>query len=133
MNEELNRVEARAESLVEVQTEMLSGLINLRKEHNLSQAAVAERMGVSQPTVAAFEHYDSNPTLSTIRRYALAVGAKLEIAVVDDCVEEQSAAFEEIVAPMKSGAISFTAKATRNSTSRWGAPRTSYGVSIAHV
>ncbi len=48
----------------------------LRKKHHLTQADVAERMGVSQPTVAEFERYDANPTLSAIRRYALAVGAR---------------------------------------------------------
>ncbi|GAA1490492.1 hypothetical protein GCM10009626_32380 [Brachybacterium sacelli] len=42
-------------------------------------------MGVSQPTVAAFEHYDSNPTLATIQRYAMAVDAVLHTRVIDDC------------------------------------------------
>lgn len=31
--------------------------------------------GVTQPTIAAFEHHDNDPRLSTLRRYALAVGA----------------------------------------------------------
>ncbi|MBM7767376.1 helix-turn-helix domain-containing protein [Glutamicibacter nicotianae] len=130
MNEELNRVEARAESLVDVHTDMLSGLVNLRKEHKLSQASVAERMGVSQPTVAAFEHYDSNPTLATIRRYALAVGARLEIAVVDDCVENTESDFEAIVATLKSNTVSFKARGKTGSGSRWGTPKTAYRTSV---
>jgi transcriptional regulator with XRE-family HTH domain len=40
-------------------------------------------MGVTQPSVAAFEREDSNPTLSTIRRYALAVGARISYQVLD--------------------------------------------------
>jgi transcriptional regulator, XRE family len=62
-------------------------LVSLRKEHKLSQQTVAERMGVSQPTVAAFERYDANPTVSSIIRYAMAVDALLDIKVVDDCGE----------------------------------------------
>ena len=44
-------------------------------------------MGVSQPTVAAFERYDANPTVSSIIRYAMAVDALIDIKVVDDCGE----------------------------------------------
>ena len=66
---------------------LLEGLVRLRKEHKLSQQTVAERMGVSQPTVAAFERYDANPTVSSIIRYAMAVNALLDIKVVDDCGE----------------------------------------------
>jgi len=86
MNDDLDRISARADSLVESHQNYLDSLIRLRKKHSLTQEEVAERMGVSQPTVAAFERYDANPTLSSIRRYALAVGARLEHAVVDDCV-----------------------------------------------
>lgn len=66
---------------------VFSSLVRLRKEHKLSQQTVAERMGVSQPTVAAFERYDANPTVSSIIRYAMAVNALLDIKVVDDCGE----------------------------------------------
>lgn len=85
-----------AEDLVESHDQLLSSLIGLRKTHRLTQDAVAERMGVSQPTVAAFERYDANPTLSTIRRYALAVGASIEHRVEDRCckVDDQ---FDSIV------------------------------------
>ncbi|WP_253259637.1 helix-turn-helix transcriptional regulator [Subtercola boreus] len=69
-------------------------LIGLRKKHDLSQETVAGRMGVSQPTVAAFERYDSNPTLSSIRRYALAVGARIRHSVDDDCAEDDLLEFD---------------------------------------
>lgn len=74
-----------AEDLVESHDRLTASLIALRKGHKLTQEAVAERMGVSQPTVAAFERYDANPTLSTVRRYALAVGASIEHIVEDRC------------------------------------------------
>ena len=80
-------LERRAGLLVDARDRLLEGLVGLRKEHKLSQQTVAERMGVSQPTVAAFERYDANPTVSSIIRYAMAVDALLDIKVVDDCGE----------------------------------------------
>lgn len=80
-------LERRADLLVDARDRLLEGLVRLRKEHKLSQQTVAERMGVSQPTVAAFERYDANPTVSSIIRYAMAVNALLDIKVVDDCGE----------------------------------------------
>lgn len=80
-------LEDRADLLVDARDRLLEGLVSLRKEHNLSQQTVAERMGVSQPTVAAFERYDANPTVSSIIRYAMAVDALLDVKVVDDCGE----------------------------------------------
>lgn len=75
----------------------MKSLIALRREHELTQKDLAERMGVSQPTVAAFEHYDSNPTLATIQRYAMAVGAVLDTRVIDDCGEGLPSAWSEPV------------------------------------
>lgn len=80
-----DRLERRANRLVEDHDNFMQDLVRFRRAHNLTQRDVAERMGVSQPTVAAFEHYDSNPTLSTIQRYAMAVGAVTNMTVVDDC------------------------------------------------
>lgn len=94
---DLSALEDRADSLIDAHDHLLEALRKLRAKHHLSQAQVAERMGVSQPTVAAFERYDANPTLSTIRRYALAVGARIEEIVSDDCHPNTNQQFEEIV------------------------------------
>lgn len=77
-------IEARAEALVEADIALLRDLIKLRKARGLTQEQVAERMMVSQSAVAQFERYDSNPKLSTLRRYAVAVGARVRHVVVDD-------------------------------------------------
>lgn len=84
----LDLIENLATSLVEDHDGLLDALVAMREKHGLSQADVAFRMGVSQPTVAAFERYDANPTLATIRRYALAVRANIESRVVDACSDE---------------------------------------------
>lgn len=83
MSESKREIEARALELVQKDSEFLDALINLRVKNGISQGTVAERMGVTQPAVAAFEREDSNPTLSSIRRYALAVGAKITYEVED--------------------------------------------------
>lgn len=85
MSDTPEMIEARADALVSDHEDLLRKLVTHRKNHHLSQEVVAERMGVSQPTVAKFERYDSNPTLATIRRYALAVGVRLHTEVRDDC------------------------------------------------
>jgi len=84
MEESQDRINDRADQLVEGHYQLMQDLIALRKKHGLSQEEVGSRMGISQPAVAAFESYDSNPTLSSIRRYALAAGALINFKVVDD-------------------------------------------------
>ena len=90
-SDDLDVIARRADALIEDHAALRAALVGLRKRHGLSQAVVAERMGVSQPTVAGFEHHDANPTLSTLRRYALAVGARTRTTVVDDCGEDHEA------------------------------------------
>ncbi|MFK3658991.1 helix-turn-helix domain-containing protein [Scandinavium sp. NPDC088450] len=56
-------------------------LTQLREELNLSQAQLAEAMGVKQPTVARMEQPDNDPRLSTLKRYVAALGGELTIDV----------------------------------------------------
>lgn len=74
----------RAEQLAMNDRALLRELVAIRKERQLSQARVGEIMGISQPSVAAFEAHDSNPRLSTIRRYAHAVEALIVHRVEKD-------------------------------------------------
>ena len=64
----------RAMALAEGDHQFLRRLVGLRRELGLTQQDVAERLGIRQATVAAFESYDNDPKLSTIRRYAQVVG-----------------------------------------------------------
>lgn len=77
-------LDRRAEALVSDHDDMLESLRKLRRSHDLTQEEVAERMGVTQPAVSQFERYDANPRLDTVRRYAMAVGARITTQVVDD-------------------------------------------------
>lgn len=62
--------------------EMISALVEIRKSLGLNQAELAEIMGVTQQAISKFERMDSDPRLSTIRRYAIAVGAIINHNVV---------------------------------------------------
>jgi len=64
----------------------LGALLHARKEAGLTQADVAEKMGVSQPVLARIESSlgsrKHSPTLATLRKYADACGKKLVIQMV---------------------------------------------------
>lgn len=112
-------LERRADLLVDARDRLLEGLVRLRKEHKLSQQTVAERMGVSQPTVAAFERYDANPTVSSIIRYAMAVNALLDIKVVDDCGEGVPATWQMTGAAQATVRVPATPRKTQAVTNDW--------------
>lgn len=82
-----SRFEARARATANAHAVfgLKDELIALRKKHELSQDEVADRMGVTQPTVSQLERDDSNPTLRTVQKYANAVMGALELNVKDDC------------------------------------------------
>jgi transcriptional regulator with XRE-family HTH domain len=56
---------------------LLDELVRLRKGAGLTQTDVARLMGVRQPTVSQFETESSDPRLSTLQRYARAVGSQI--------------------------------------------------------
>ena len=112
-------LEDRADLLVDARDRLLEGLVRLRKEHKLSQQTVAERMGVSQPTVAAFERYDANPTVSSIIRYAMAVNALLDIKVVDDCGEGVPATWQMTGAAQATVRVPAPSRKTQAVTNDW--------------
>lgn len=60
---------------------LIRSLTKCRTQQELTLAEVASRMGTTPDKVAAFERMDSDPRLSTVRRYALAVGARLTTTV----------------------------------------------------
>ncbi len=77
-------IRARAKVLAREDYAMRSDLVALRRQAGLTQKQVAERMGVTQQAVHKLERYDSDPKLSTVRRYANAVGALIEHRVAPD-------------------------------------------------
>lgn len=86
-------VRARAKVLAREDREMRAALIRLRREACLSQRQVADLIGVTQQAVQKLERYDSDPKLSTIRRYANAVGALIDHRVTPDLGQSAALAY----------------------------------------
>ncbi len=61
-------------------------MLEARRAAGLSQAEVAERMGTKPPAIARLEAGGGSkrhsPSLATLRRYAQAVGCRLEVRLV---------------------------------------------------
>ncbi|ORM04541.1 helix-turn-helix transcriptional regulator [Prescottella equi] len=72
-----------AAELVRQDRDMIEALIALRVAKNITQAQVAERLGRNKSSVSNFERLGADPHLSTIRRYAVAVGACVRHIVED--------------------------------------------------
>ena len=69
--------QALADRLVQADDALLDALIAERKRRKLTQSDVGTAMGVTQSAVARIEAGERDPHLSTLRRYALAVGAEV--------------------------------------------------------
>ncbi len=65
---------------------LAAGLVARRTELGLSQTEVAARMGTSQSAVARLESGQSDLRLSTLERYAAAVGRNLDWRLEEDDV-----------------------------------------------
>lgn len=67
--------------VAEEQLKLVFGLRNMRIERGLNITDVAEAMEVDPAQVSRFESGSTNPTMSTIRRYAKAVEAIFRVEI----------------------------------------------------
>jgi DNA-binding XRE family transcriptional regulator len=67
---------------------LLAELVARRRAAGLSQEEVAERMGTSQPAVARLEAGQVDARVSTVQRYADAVGARLRLGLESPSTSE---------------------------------------------
>ncbi|MDR1708100.1 MAG: helix-turn-helix transcriptional regulator [Candidatus Accumulibacter sp.] len=76
-------VKAEVERLEREEMPMLDAILRARREAGLTQAEVAERMGTKAPAVARLENAlvtgRPSPSLATLKKYAAALGKRLEI------------------------------------------------------
>jgi transcriptional regulator with XRE-family HTH domain len=72
-----------AAALEDAETHMrlVETLVGVRKQRDMKQRVVAERMETTQSRVSNFERIGGDPRLSTILRYARAVDAKVRMTV----------------------------------------------------
>ena len=77
---------AAAYADLEIEFALLRQLLLARQQAGLSQAEVAKKMGTKAPAVTRLETSLSesrhSPTIATLKKYATAVGCKLEIRLV---------------------------------------------------
>ncbi|WP_181272810.1 helix-turn-helix domain-containing protein [Brevibacterium oceani] len=76
-----SRIRERAKANALQGLHLRSALRYQRNRLGLSEAELAERMGVSEKFVHEFERYDSNPTLRDIQRYATGVESLIELNI----------------------------------------------------
>lgn len=71
---------------LEMEFTLLRELLLARQQAGLTQAEVAEKMGTKPPAVTRLETALSDqrhsPTIATLKKYAQAVGCKLEVHLV---------------------------------------------------
>ena len=108
--------------LVASDRQLLRELVAHRNKADLSQLEVGRRMGVTQPAVAAFERPDADPKLSTIRRYALAVGVLVRHSVTPRLISASS---------LISSVTRSTTDATKTEADVQVHPRSSFVLSVA--
>lgn len=65
------------------QRQLLRELAEQRQSTGLTRTAVAARMGTSESAVARLEGAENDPRLSTVGRYAAALGKRIEWSIVD--------------------------------------------------
>ncbi|MGY1660336.1 helix-turn-helix domain-containing protein [Geodermatophilus sp. SYSU D00705] len=66
------------EGLADRRRELIEELVRARRESDLSQTDVAARMGTSQSAVARLESGELDARLSTLERYAAALGRTVD-------------------------------------------------------
>ncbi|WP_213451442.1 helix-turn-helix domain-containing protein [Rhizomonospora bruguierae] len=67
--------------------DLLAALVARRRAAGLSQDEVAGRMGTSQPAVARLEAGQVDARMSTVQRYADAIGVRLRLGLTDGAID----------------------------------------------
>ena len=90
--EEVRDPEVAAELARTVVANQLAILvIQYRVDHDLTQTALARKLGLSQPAVARLEAGDHEPSVATLMRLARHLGITLRLQLSGDSAELESA------------------------------------------
>jgi transcriptional regulator with XRE-family HTH domain len=83
----LARPEVRREyDALDEEFQLLDEILKARNDAGLTQAEVAERIGTTQSAVARLESSlgKHSPSISTLKRYASALGCKIQVRLVKE-------------------------------------------------
>lgn len=67
-----------------VRNQLMAELVKVRKDKKLRQYDVAQRLGVGQPAISELERGQSNLQVSTLQRYARAIGVQINFQIISD-------------------------------------------------
>jgi transcriptional regulator with XRE-family HTH domain len=81
----------RASKLTRDLRRVIRDLKNIREGRGMSASLVADIIGVHRSVISKFENQTGDPKLSTLLRYAHAVGADLELTVVNPLLDDKPA------------------------------------------
>ena len=80
VNKQLQNPEVRAEwDALEPEFAIIRAIIEARKATGLTQKQLSERTGIAQGDISRLENGNANPSLSTLKRLAAAMGMTLKI------------------------------------------------------
>jgi predicted transcriptional regulator len=83
----LNRTDVKAEyDSLDEEFAIIDEFLKARAAAGVSQTEVARRIGTTQSAIARLESLNSkhSPSLSTLRKYAHALGCRLELKLVNE-------------------------------------------------
>ena len=80
LEEQLKNPEFKAEyDALEPEFAIIQAIIDARKNTGLTQKQLSERTGIAQSDISRLENGNANPSLSTLKRLAVAMGMTLKI------------------------------------------------------
>lgn len=98
------RVDRAVRDAAEVER-LIDTLVSLRTRFGISQAELASEMETTQSAVSKFERAGGDPRISTVQRYAAAIGAHVRLGIdASTCGVPTWQATYAIPAPLESGA-----------------------------
>lgn len=71
--------DASALDMEEARQNLVDGLVRIRKARGLSMQDVADELQISRQAVSKIERSNRDPRLSTLIRYAMAIGAHIDL------------------------------------------------------
>lgn len=86
----MSTFQRNAVALARTERQLFEDLVDVRKRTGQSSSAVAKKLDRHRSSVTRFENMQGDPRLSTILRYAAAVGAMIEIRVSEFPAWERS-------------------------------------------
>lgn len=66
----------------DVECALIESMIRARTAAKLTQAELAKKLGTTQSAIARLEGGRTSPSIATLKRYAEATGAKLQVGLV---------------------------------------------------